>query len=64
MKSIFRSEKGQNIESFHKPLKLRREENFSTLKQSYPDFEEIVKTQAEIEKSNQFKRINIVVFKN
>ena len=33
-------EKGDTIESFYKPLKLGREDYFSTLKQSYPDFEE------------------------
>ena len=36
-------EKGSNIESYYKPLKLGREGYFSTLKQSYPDFEEIIK---------------------
>ena len=39
-------EKGKTIESFYKPLKLSREDYFSTLKQSYPDFEEILRTQA------------------
>ena len=39
-------EKGNNIESFYKPLKLGGEDYFSTLKQSYPDFEEIIRTQA------------------
>ena len=39
-------EKGNNIESFYKPLKLGREDYFSFLKQSYPDFEEIIRTQA------------------
>ena len=39
-------EKGNNIESYYKPLKLGREDYFSTLKQSYPDFEEIIRTQA------------------
>ena len=39
-------EKGKTIESFYKPLKLRREDYFSTLKQSYPDFEEKLRTQA------------------
>ena len=31
-------EKGKTIESYYKPLKLGREDYFSTLKQSYPDF--------------------------
>ena len=39
-------EKGNNIESFYKPLKLGREDYFNTLKQSYPDFEEIIRTRA------------------
>ena len=43
-------EKGKTIESYYKPLKLGREDYFSTLKQSYPDFEEIIRTQAIIVK--------------
>ena len=39
-------EKGKTIESYYKPLKLGREDYFSTLKQSYPDFEEIIRSQA------------------
>ena len=37
-------EKCKTIESFYKPLKLCREDYFSTLKQSYPGFEEIIRT--------------------
>ena len=44
-------EKGKTIESSYKPLKLSREDYFSTLKQSYPDFEEILRTQTIIIKS-------------
>ena len=44
-------EKVKTIESFYKPLKLGREDYFSTLKQSYPDFEEIIRTQAIIVKN-------------
>ena len=43
-------EKGKTIESYYKPLKLGREDYFSTLKQPYPDFEEIIRTQAIIVK--------------
>ena len=43
-------EKGKTIESFYKPLKLGKEDYFSTLKQLYPDFEEIKRTQAYITK--------------
>ena len=39
-------EKGKNIESYYKSLKLGGDDYFSTLKQSYPDFEEIIRTQA------------------
>ena len=39
-------EKVKTIDSYYKPLKLAREGYFSTLKQSYPDFEEIIGTQA------------------
>ena len=39
-------ENSKTIESIHKPLNLGREDYFSTLKQSYPDFEEILRTQA------------------
>ena len=39
-------EKVKTIESFYKPLKLGREDYFSTLKKLYPDFEEIIRTQA------------------
>ena len=39
-------EKGKTIESYYKPLNLGGEDYVSTLKQSYPDFEEIIKTQA------------------
>ena len=46
-------EKSNTIESFYKPLKLGREDYFSTLKQSYPDFEEIIRTQAIIVKNRK-----------
>ena len=39
-------EKGKTIESFYKPLNLGRDDYFSTLKQSYPDFAEKIRTQA------------------
>ena len=45
-KLAYSYEKSETIESFYKPLKLGREDYFSTLKQSYPDFEEIIRTQA------------------
>ena len=45
-------EKGKTIESYYEPLKLGRESYFSALKQSYPDFEETVRTQAIIVKYN------------
>ena len=44
-------EKGNNIKSYYKPLKLGRDDYYSTLKQSYSDFEEIIRTQAIIVKN-------------
>ena len=41
-------EKVKTIESYYKPLKLGREDYFSTLKQSNPDIEEIIRTQANV----------------
>ena len=46
-------EKGKTIESNYNPLNLGREDYFSTLKQSYPDFEEIIRTQAIIVKNKK-----------
>ena len=59
-------EKGQTIESFYKPLKLGREDYFSTLKQSYPDFEEIIRTQAIIIKNKitNSKELTMLYLKN
>ena len=37
-------EKGNTIQSIYKPLKIVTEVYFSTLKQSYPDFGEILNT--------------------
>ena len=44
-------EKSKTIESISKPLKLGREDYFSTLNQSYPDFEEKIRTHAIIIKN-------------
>ena len=59
-------EKGNNIESYYKPLKLGREDYFSTLKQSYPDFEEIIRTQAIIVKNKiiNLKELTMLYLKN
>ena len=38
-------EKDKTIETYYKPLRLGREDYFSTLKQSYPDYEEVIRTQ-------------------
>ena len=59
-------EKGKNIESYYKPLKLGREDYFSTLKQSYPDFEEILRTQAIFVKNkiNNLKELTMLYLKN
>ena len=59
-------EKGKSIESYYKPLKLGREDYFSTLKQSYPDFEEIIRTQAIIVKNKitNLKELTMLYLKN
>ena len=59
-------EKGETIESYYKPLKLGREDYFSTLKQSYPDFEEIIRTQAIIVKNKitNLKELTMLYLKN
>ena len=59
-------EKGNNIESFYKPLKLGREDYFSTLKQTCPDFEGIIRTQAFIIKNKitTLKELTLLYLKN
>ena len=59
-------EKGKSIESFYKPLKLGREDFFSTLKQSYLDFEEIIRTQAIFIKNKitNLKELTMLYLKN
>ena len=54
------------IESYYKPLKLGREDYFSTLKQSYPNFEEILRTQAIVIKNkiSNLKDITMFYLKN
>ena len=50
-KLAYSYEKVKTIESFNKPLKLGRGDYFSTLRQSNPDFEEIIRTQANLTKN-------------
>ena len=59
-------EKGKTIELYYKPLKLGREDYFSTLKQSYPDFEEIIRTEAIIVKNKitNIKDLTMLYLKN
>ena len=59
-------EKGKTIESFYKPLKLGRKDYFSTLEQSYPDFEEIIRTPAIIMKNKitNLKELTMLHLKN
>ena len=59
-------EKGKTIDSFHKPLKLGREDYFPTLKPSYPDFEEIIRIQAIIKKNKiiNLKELTMLYIKN
>ena len=59
-------EKGNNIESYYKPLKLGRDDYFSTLKQTYSSFEEIIRTQAIIVKNKitNLKELTMLYLKN
>ena len=59
-------EKGKNIQLYYKPLKLGREDYFSTLKQSCPDFEETIRTQAIIVKNKitNSKELTMLYLKN
>ena len=59
-------EKGNNIESYYKPFKLGRDDYFSTLKQSYQDFEETIRTQAIIVKNRitNLKELTMLYLKN
>ena len=66
-KPAYRYERGEIIESFYKPLKLGREDYFSTLKQWYPDFEETTRTPAIISKRNKktnLKELTMLFLKN
>ena len=56
----------KTIESYYKPLKLGREDYFSTPKQSYPDFEDIIRTQAILTKSKitNLKELTMLYLKN
>ena len=59
-------EKGKTIESFYKPMKLGREDYCYTLKQFYPGFEEIIRTQAIIIKNKitNLKELTMLYLKN
>ena len=59
-------EKSKNIESFNKPLKLGKEDHFSTLKQSCPDIEETNRAQTIIIKNKitNLKELTMLYLKN
>ena len=59
-------ENGRTIESVYKPLKLGREDYFSTSKQSYLDFEEMIRTQANIieNKTTNLQELTMLYLKN
>ena len=59
-------EKSKNIESFYKPLKLGKEDDFSTLKQSCPDIEETNRAQTIIIKNKitNLKEVTMLYLKN
>ena len=63
---LIHRKKCKTIESFYRPLKRGREDYFSTLKQSYPDFEEIKRTQGIIikNKTTNLKEITMLYLKN
>ena len=65
-KLAYPNEKGKIIEPFCKPLKLGREIYFPTLKQSYPDFEEIIRTEPIIlrNKTTSSKELTMLYLKN
>ena len=65
-KLAYPNEKTKTIESIYKPLKLGKEDYFSTLKQSYPDFEEIIGTQAFLRKNKiaNLKKLTMLFLKN
>ena len=54
-------EKFNTFESFYKPLKLGRADNFSTIEQSCPDFEDIIRTPAIIVKNKITNLIELPV---
>ena len=59
-------EKSKTIESFYKPVKLGREDYFSTLKHSSPDFEDLIRTQGIIikNKKTNLKELTMLYLKN
>ena len=59
-------EKGHSIESFYKPLKVGGKDYFSTLKQSYSDFEVKLSTQAMVVKNKltNIKELTMLYLKN
>ena len=59
-------EKGKTIESYYTPLKLGREDYFSTLKQSNPIFGEIIRTQAIVVKNKitNLRELTMIYLKN
>ena len=62
-KLAYHYEKSQPLGSISKTLRLGRKDYFYTLKQSYPDFEEAIRTHGITVKKNQQKTTNTVVFK-
>ena len=63
-KLAYPNAKGQSIGSFYKPLKLGGERYFFTLKQSYPKFEEIKRTQTIVVKKNNLKELMMLCLKD
>ena len=65
-KLAYSYEKGKIIDSYYKPLKLGREDYFSTLKQSNPDFEELIRIHAFVIKNkiSILKELTMLYLKN
>ena len=57
--------KVKTIELFFKPTKLGREDYFSTLKQSFPGFGEIIRTRVlDVKKTTKIKELTMLYLKN
>ena len=65
-KLTYTHREGQTFASFYKPPKLRTGDYFFSLKRSYPDFEEVIRTQAIVVKNEKanLKEITLLYLNN